>query len=150
MPHIQVEHFVFGVGPDDRQITSGKDVFESHGVIRWIECGEYSDVRVDPRIWLPDIPFVRRRFKVVGNSNRYRVRLIIDVDSRWKRRPAVDEKHSTPKKIDEPRPVRIPVVIGSSMKAQPCSPLFDVALKCSSLFSVRGRLVEPDNELIAF
>ena len=57
-------------------------------------------------------------------------------------------KDGAAQEIDEPRPIRILVVVAGCMKPQPCPTACYIALEGAPLLRVSRRLIEPDDELI--
>ena len=49
VPHVQVEHAVSGVGPDDGDISAFDNVFEADGVVGGREGEDYLYVFVEAR-----------------------------------------------------------------------------------------------------
>src|ERR1700730_8093143 len=71
----------------------------------------------------------------------------VDAQACRQRRPTVGIEDNSAKKMDEPLPVRILIVVGGSMETEPRTTVLHVTFKGPSLLGVARRFVKPDHEL---
>src|ERR1700722_9505842 len=150
MPHVDVQHVVARVGPNDRAIAARNRVLQPDRIVLRIKRNQDFDVLVQASTRLPDVPLIRGSTKCRGEPLRNRMSPVINGQLRRQRRPIIPKEHGAAEKIDEPRPARALIVVSGNVEAKPRAAVLHILLKSFSLFRRVRKIVQPDNELHIF
>ena len=75
---------------------------------------------------------------------------VVDFDQYRLGRPVVAIEHPTTKKLNEPGPMRVFVVVGSCVETYPTASVFHVLLKSIAFGLGVGGCVKHDNDIVFF
>ena len=148
MAHVEVQHFIPGICPDDRNVTAAKPVFFTEWILAGVEGDEDFYVFIEAGVGIPPIPFVNRAGVFSGQAEGHGVECIIDQQPGGHGGPAIVFEDGSAEEADEPGPVRIGIIVSGYMETQPGSAIFDVLFKSRSLCAIMWKIVEPENELV--
>jgi hypothetical protein len=150
MSHVQVDHAVFRVGPDDGDISRGERVLETEGIVGRVQGDQNLHVLIEARTGLPDVPLVRGGGEAGGQMPGDRTCRVVYVEDGWKGWPVVAVEDASAEEVDEPGPVRVVVVVGGDMESKPAAAAAHVLLEGCALGRGLGKIVQPYDDLNGF
>ena len=111
MAHVEVQHFIPGIRPDNGDVTAAEPVFFTEGVLAGVEGNENFYVFIEAGVGIPPIPFINRAGVFSGQAEGHRVQSIIDQQPGRHGGPAVVFEDGPTQEADEPGPVRIGIIV---------------------------------------
>jgi len=90
--HVEVDHPVAGVGPDNREVAAEDNVLQAHGEVFRREGYKDLNIGVEPWIGLPLVELAGRAYELFGKILCYVVFLGFHLQERWLRGPGVAEE----------------------------------------------------------
>ena len=146
--HVQVDHAVGAVGPDDGEITAEDDVFQTHGEVLGGEAHEDFHRRVGARVGRPLIEFAGRSDEMLREVLRDRMRAGFHVHQAGLRGPGVAQEAHAAQKIPEPGPAGGQVVIPGCMEANPAASVLHILLEPDPFRRAARGHVRHDDDVI--
>jgi hypothetical protein len=146
--HVEVQHFIPGIRPDNGDVTAANAVFFTEGVLAGVEGDEDFYVFIEAGVGIPPIPFINGADVFSRQAEGHGVQCIIDQQPGRHGRPAIVFEDGSAEESDEPRPVRIGIIVSGHVEPQPGSAVFDVLFESRTLCGIMRKIVEPEDELV--